>query len=401
MIVIVSAVFTPEPVVTAMISLDLANELSLNNKVIVLSPPPTRPFGKIYKEEDIQNKDFDFNHIILNSYTCPQSNIIGRGRESYSFGKEVESYIEKYASDIDVVYANTWPLFSQQIIVEVLKKYNIPLVLHIQDIYPESISKKIPFIGGLINNLLLPMDKYILANSSEIITISNRMKQFLVKSRNIDPENINVVRNWQDDKSFKISHENQNNKDDIFTFMYVGSINSSANVELVIDAFGKIDLKNSQLVIAGDGSEKINCIEKSKKYKEKNIQFITVEPKEVPLLQSKADVLILPLKKGIAKTALPSKLTAYMLSSKPVLASLDLDSEVFDIISQNKCGIVCNPEEENELMEQMYNLYKEDKEVLIEMGRNSFSYAQLNLTKKINLSKIVAIINNNLKERNA
>ena len=46
-ILIISAVFPPEPVVSANLSRDLAEELSKNNQVTVLCPKPTRPNGFI------------------------------------------------------------------------------------------------------------------------------------------------------------------------------------------------------------------------------------------------------------------------------------------------------------------------------------------------------------------
>ena len=44
-ILIISAVFPPEPVVSAQISYDLAENLCKQNEVTVLCPKPTRPFG--------------------------------------------------------------------------------------------------------------------------------------------------------------------------------------------------------------------------------------------------------------------------------------------------------------------------------------------------------------------
>ena len=68
-----------------------------------------------------------------------------------------------------------------------------------------------------------------------------------------------------------------------------------------------------------------------------------------------SEVLLLSLKKGVAKTALPSKLTAYMLSAKPIIASVDEDSGTADIIKSNKCGWVVEAENEIKLIECMKN----------------------------------------------
>jgi hypothetical protein len=44
-VVVISAVFPPEPVVSATLSADLARELAKKNNVTVLSPMPSRPLG--------------------------------------------------------------------------------------------------------------------------------------------------------------------------------------------------------------------------------------------------------------------------------------------------------------------------------------------------------------------
>ena len=91
-ILIVTAVFSPEPVVSAKLSEDLAHELSKTNTVSVISPKPTRPFGFKLNEKDI-NKSYSL--INLDSYTCPESNVYGRFKESYSFGLACSKYIKE------------------------------------------------------------------------------------------------------------------------------------------------------------------------------------------------------------------------------------------------------------------------------------------------------------------
>ena len=97
-ILIVTAVFSPEPVVSAKLSEDLAHELSKTNTVTVISPKPTRPFGFKLNEKDI-NKSYTL--INLDSYTCPESNVYGRFKESYSFGLACSKYIKENRDNND------------------------------------------------------------------------------------------------------------------------------------------------------------------------------------------------------------------------------------------------------------------------------------------------------------
>lgn len=398
MILIVTAVFPPEPVVSANLSFDITNALAAEEEVVVISPPPTRPFGMIF-DEDIVTKEYPFEHIVLDTYTCPESKLFGRAKESYSLGVATKKYIEENHQEIEAIYANTWPLFAQKFLVEAASKYKIPLILHIQDIYPETISEKIPFAGPLINQLLLPIDAKILQNSTKIVTISYKMRDYLIKSRHLEEDKISVVRNWQDDDIFiNFKDQDQSQKNESFTFMYLGSISPSAGVDLLVHAFGKADLKDARLIIAGDGSDKGKCMAIAQGYDSKEIQFVEVSGNEVPGMQAKADVLMLPLKRGVAKIALPSKLTAYMLSAKPIIASIDTGSEPADIIRDNGCGFVLEPEDEQELMRCMWDISQKSSDELSKMGKKSFDYAKEHLSRKHNLSKLMMIILDNKRE---
>ena len=91
MVLIVSAVFPPEPVVSANLTHDIAKQLSAKYDVVVISPKPTRPFGTKY--ENTASINYPFTHIILKTYTCSKSNLLGRFLESYSLGKAVRKFI--------------------------------------------------------------------------------------------------------------------------------------------------------------------------------------------------------------------------------------------------------------------------------------------------------------------
>ena len=80
-ILIISAVFHPEPLTSAMMNYDLAVELAKNNKVTVLRPKPSRPVGIEYHFDDTI---YPFECVTLDSYIHPQSELIGRLSKGYS-----------------------------------------------------------------------------------------------------------------------------------------------------------------------------------------------------------------------------------------------------------------------------------------------------------------------------
>jgi len=398
MILIISAVFPPDQGTSAYITYELAIALSDTREVKVLTPKPTRPLRFSFHNVNLRKNKFE--QIILNSYTCPEFKLFGRIKESYSFGRHASEYIKKNRSEIDGIYINAWPMLAQYSIAKSAKKYSLPSIIQIDDIYPESLATKIPVIGNLLIKLLLPMDKFILHNVSKILVISEEMRDILVESRKIQEDKIEVIHNWQDETEFIRYHENKKSsiKSDYtekpFSFMYLGNIGPVAGVEFLIESFVKAKLKNALLIIAGAGSMKDQCIRIAASYKNKNIHFKDVPNGMVPEIQDEADVMLLPVKKGAAMSSIPSKVIAYMFSKKPVIACVDDGSDTSKTIENAKCGWILPPENEDFLAAKMVSVVSLPRNELNNIGMNGFLYAMDNLSKKKNLEKMINIISN-------
>jgi glycosyltransferase involved in cell wall biosynthesis len=396
MILLISAVFPPEPIVSASITKDLANILSEFCEVIVLTPKPSRPFGFPFQE--VSNNNIKYKHVILNSYSCPKHKLFGRMRESFSFGKNASYYIKKKYKEIDCIYFNVWPLFAQYFIIRSARKFSIPSIIHIQDIYPESFSNKILFFGNIIRIIFLPIDKYILKNASRIIAISENMRNTLIKTRGIFAYKIEIIQNWQDESEFTKFNElheplkSDESIDKLFIFMYLGNIGSVAGIEFIIESFAKANTKRALLVIAGSGSKKKECIQKAASYINANIEFWDVPSGKVPEIQNKADVMLLPLKRKAALSSIPSKLTAYMFSQKPVIACVEEESDTANVIKQANCGWIVPPENEVALTEAMQIAISLPVKELQSLGTSGCSFALKNFSRNRNLQKLKNIV---------
>ena len=389
-ILLISAVYPPEPVVSAKLSADLYQALKADGMAVrVLHPVPTRPEGFRFDRFSTP----DENEVTLQSYTCPQSSIYGRFKESFSFGKACAVYIKSHHQEIAVVYANAWPLVAQYRIVKATKQFGIPVAMHIQDVYPESLTNKLsPLIGLVLQKLLLPMDRYILLHSDKVIAISEKMKDYLIESRRIDKKNVSVVLNWQNEQEFISYEQKHHNKaqHEKFTFMYLGNMGPVAGVDLLIDAFSLAGIENTRLVIAGSGSMKEGLKKKAKN--NVAIEFWDVPSGEVPEIQSQADVLLLPIRKGSAYSSIPSKLPAYMFSAKPIVGAMDEDCDTADTIREARCGVIVKPDNIEALASVMKEMRNIDITSLEEMGRNGQQYALAHYSKGANLENLKRII---------
>lgn len=105
-ILIISALFPTEPVVSALLSKDIADEIANKYKVGVLCPKPTRPEGGFFEEKFDTER---YQVVRLNSFTSPASKLFGRFKESYSFGIHAVEYVKKKSKEIDCIYINSCP----------------------------------------------------------------------------------------------------------------------------------------------------------------------------------------------------------------------------------------------------------------------------------------------------
>ena len=395
-IVIISAVFPPEPVTSATLNYDLAKELAKEHNVTVIRPKPTRPIGAAYDSHEISDKSF-FTYLV-DSYTHPESSFLGRFRESIDFGHKSVEYIDAHHTEIDFVYNDGWQLFGLYLVAKTCVKYNIPYIVPIQDIYPECLLTKghFPgFIKKIIKKLLMPIDTYYQKHAAKVRTISNEMADYLSKTRNIERQNYLVVNNWQNDEDFlKEICPPQNEK---IVFAYVGSINVHANVDLMIRAFSEAKIPNSEFKIYGGGNQKEACQNLVRDLGLDNVSFDFVSRHQIPEVQASADVLMLALPEGNGNLCLPSKLTSYMMSGKPVLASVDMNSATKRILESEGCGIVVPPDKIEGIIKALTLFANMSREELNAMGKKSKCYAQKHLTRNANLSLVVNEINKILK----
>lgn len=388
----VTAVFRPEPVVSAGLMEDIATALSEKYEVIVIKPLPSRPQG--FKIPEYNYEGLSYRVIEVESYRCPESKFIGRYRETKSFGRAAARYIKEHHDEIDFIYNDCWWLWGVNMVAKKAVKYGIPYITPVQDVYPEAILNRLPtaILKKIAAVWLGRIDRYTLQHASKVHTIGQPLVDYLSRTRDIPKERFVLVRNWQDERRFTDyveARENDTPKNSYFIFMFLGSVGKATGLETVIKAFDNARLSNAKLMIAGNGNYRDEYIRYAKSLGNENVFFCDAPFDQVPAIQSKADVLLLPLKKGIGKTSIPSKLPAYMFSSKPVLASVDTDSDVASCIREAQAGWICEPECLESLTLCMKKVYQTSKEELVAMGKRGFDYSIQHFSKKVNLPIIV------------
>jgi len=403
-ILIISCVFPPEPVTSAITSEQIAMGLvERGHKVTVITAFPNRPGGKLYSGytrtwRKVQEHPNGYQLIRVFSFFSTTSTATSRLLENLSFG--LRAVIESLWIKPDLVYVNTWPLFALGMVTALCSLRKVPLVINIQDIYPESaIALKKSPETGIIPQLLKDLDRWIAHQAKVLITPSENFADFYRTIRQVPADKIHIVYNWLDEEEIKpfprlgAFRTMQGISEDTFVVMYAGNIGVNAGVEIIIEVANQLkDLEKVIFVIAGSGTCKNQCEELVKQYNLSNVQFFSPLPKELfSDVQGSADLMILPTRGSGALTSVPSKLIAYMLSGRPVLAAVAENSDTARIIQQAECGVFVPPEEPMAIASEIRHLMQVP-EKLKQMGESARFYTQKNFSGKACLPKLINIL---------
>lgn len=406
-VLIVSCVFPPEPVVSGRTSVHIAQELVVQgHDVEVITSFPSKPAGILYPKfkRRLYKKEITTDGFILRrcfSFLSTESRLLDRFLENISFGL-TSGFAVLFAKRPHVIYSNTWPLFSTGIVFLMAKLRRIPLVISVQDVYPESlVSQQRALSMNLLIRALRWWDGVIARGCHSVIVISQKFFEIYSSVRGVSPHRIHVVPNWGNDESDQIDPARflQFRKDkqivtDARVFVFGGNIGIAAGVEIIIQAV--LQMKPHEkfhLLIAGEGSQLDACQALARSQDGRHIIFHSPWLKEeTNLVLGLADVFLLPTKGRQAYFSVPSKLISYWLAGKPVIALALPNSDLADMISLSGGGWLVEPDKLDILSAKMEDVLGIDPSELKRRGQAGREYALRNLTRQVCLPKVIKIL---------
>lgn len=384
-ILIISQYFYPEPFRIN----DLALEMQKNGfDVTVLTGLPNYPKGE-YFEGYSKNKNCDevWNGIPI--YRCK---LEARKKGSINLIKNYVSFVReanKKLKDIqkvnfDLIYVfEVSPMTVALPAIKLKKKKNIPLIMNVQDLWPENIIA----VTGIDNQCIIKpierMVKYIYRNCDLILAAS---KSFIPNIQKYLTDDEDKVQFWPQYSivSKEDPIKNLFNKQE-FNIVFTGNIGKAQGLDLVIEA--AIRLKNTPIKwhLVGDGrEEKVLKQLVHENNLDKTIIFHGRKPEsKIPQYLANANAALLILKPDpVFEMTLPAKLQTYMACGIPIIGCVRGESK--RIINESKAGVVSQDISAQGLIDackEMLNKSNHEYEVLkcnsLKYGVNNFNKDKL------------------------
>lgn len=373
--------------------------------VTVISSFPSRPGGKLYPgfRRKLWSKaavDAGYFLVRVFSFFSSESTLLSRFWENISFGLS-SSLAILFSRRVDVVYANTWPLLAGALTALAARLRRIPLVLTIQDVYPESLAAQGRLVEGeRLYRAMLRLDRWLARQAEKLVVISQRFRRIYEEERGIPQEKLEVVYNWMDPELLApVVGENPLRQRlgisrEAFLFVAGGNISRAAGVETAVLAMEKlVDDEALHLVIAGEGQSLGACQELARRLPEGRVLFHSPWPKDETLsVLEAADVLLLTTTGKQSLASMPSKLITYLLAGRPVLAQALPGSDVAALIEAAQCGWLVTPEDAQALAESIRSVAKIPREERLFLGQSGRNYAIKYLGRAANLSRLVDVV---------
>ncbi|WOJ88701.1 WcaI family glycosyltransferase [Methylocapsa polymorpha] len=218
------------------------------------------------------------------------------------------------------------------------KAFGARAILHVQDLEIDAAFAVGHLKGKALQSLVMKAESWLLKQFTGVITISGQMRKRLI-AKGVEPSRIGIVRNWVD--LAKIRPLDQPNgfrreltlTDKDFVVLYAGNVGAKQALEVVLDAARLLAGKpHLHFVIAGDGPEKQRLMQDYGGLP--NVHFLPLQPEaRLCELLNLADLHVLPQSRGAADLVLPSKLGGMLASGKPVLATADAGTELFEVLN--------------------------------------------------------------------
>lgn len=226
-----------------------------------------------------------------------------------------------------------------------------PYVLHVQDLWPDSIIGSGMVHGKtaiLLENLLTLACRGVYRRAARVVAIAPGMAARL-HSRGVTPEQLHVIANWADEALFQPRERDGEARqelglEDTFSVMFAGNLGDLQDLETAIHAAAEVrDLDDFRLVLVGQGVALPRLKKLVADLGVSNVLFHPAQPQaRMGALCSAADVQLVSLKDlPFLHGTIPSKLAAIMASGLPVICSAPGDAA--DLVRQADAGWTAPP----------------------------------------------------------
>jgi colanic acid biosynthesis glycosyl transferase WcaI len=243
------------------------------------------------------------------------------------------------------------------------RAHRVPFVFNIQDVFPDVAVE----LGAIENRHVIAvaswLERQTYLRADAVTVLSDDLRDNVAakitgsgrtasrrRARATSAGKVRVIPNFIDtDRIRPLPAENAYRAEYGLTgktvVMYAGNVGLSQSLELVLAAAAHFaDDPDVVFVINGGGSARPGLERAAAGLP--NVRFVDMQPKErLAEVAAAADVHLVPLRSGLARSSVPSKLYTILAAGRPVVASVDPGTEVARTVEAADAGLAVPPDD--------------------------------------------------------
>jgi colanic acid biosynthesis glycosyl transferase WcaI len=265
------------------------------------------------------------------------------------------------------------------------RRWRVPFVFNIQDVFPDVAVELGAITNPQVIRLASWLERWTYRHSDAVTVLSEDLRDNLVgKITGTVPDaydRIRVIPNFVDTDRIRPAdpeaggYRREHGLEGRRVVMYAGNVGLSQSLDLVLDAARKLaDRTDVVFVINGGGSGRAALEDAATGLD--NVRFIDFQPKErLAEVLAAGDVHLVPLRRGLARSSVPSKTYSILAAGRPVLASVDEGTEVARVVSEAGAGLAVPPDDPDAFTHALVTLLDEPERAAA-MGRAGRSFVE-------------------------
>ncbi|MFN2586713.1 MAG: glycosyltransferase family 4 protein [Actinomycetota bacterium] len=231
----------------------------------------------------------------------------------------------------------------------VARRRSAPLVFNVQDVFPDVAVE----LGVVRNPRVVAaarrLERWCYARADAVTVLSEDLREN-VAAKADDPAKVKVIPNFVDTGSIVPSERESSYRRELgltgkTVVMYAGNVGLSQSLDLVVAAAGALEHEEDLVFVvngAGAGRDALEAAARGLR----NVVFVDPQPAErLPEVLAAADVHVVPLRRGLARSSVPSKTYSILAAARPLIASVDVGSEVARVVEDSGAGVAVPPED--------------------------------------------------------
>ena len=336
-VLLIPQVFPPEVHPTAIMFEQLARALArAGHRVTVACGYPHHPRGKLlggYRKRLFLEEEKDRVRVIRVWHLTSTRRSIPM-RAAVMASQSLAAALAAQAAERPDVVINIGPPFVGPLAgAACALRFKVPLVTVIFDIYPDVAIATGRVKNPVVIRLARVAEQLTYRLSDRIVVLSEGFRATMLE-RGVPASKIEVIPVWLETDEVRPQSRNTRLRQqlglglDSFIVLFSGTIGLVSGAEVVADAGVLVHSPKVVFLFVGDGELLQRVQGRVRELGATNVRFLPLQPRErLAEVQATADVGLVTLAPGCGKNSVPSKVVGYMAAGRPILASVDLESD--------------------------------------------------------------------------